>query len=114
MRQLFQRGHSGYTEPSSDAEDDVGVSTTTVPVHRDKVCLCCTSRSADVCTLLDNGLGSHADMVQVLEFACTAVRAEAFNPKTLFLVGSKGLSQCSLCLAMAHQLDRKVLKLKPA
>ena len=42
------------------------------------------------------------------------MRAEAFNPKTLFLVGSKGLSQCSLCLAMAHQLDRKVLKLEPA
>ena len=42
------------------------------------------------------------------DFACTAIRAEAHNPKTLFLITSKGLAADSLCLAVAAALQRKV------
>lgn len=46
--------------------------------------------------------------VQVIALAANAVRAEAFNPATLFLFGSTSLAQDSLGLAVAAALQQKV------
>ena len=109
VRLLFQRPPGSCKVRYTGGNDKVGVNTTVVPVHRDKVGFVQLCRS--MMPLIDAGMHlsrQQRSQLQVLEFACTAVRAEAFNPKTLFLVGSKGLNRASLCLAMAAQLGRKV------
>lgn len=45
---------------------------------------------------------------QVIALAANAVRAEAFNPATLFLFGSTSLAQDSLGLAVAAALQQKL------
>lgn len=63
------------------------------------------------------GFGVHT---QVLQFVLEAVRAEAFNPATLFLFGSYTIGKERLFLEVARILQRKVtpcpfplLKLSP-
>ena len=46
--------------------------------------------------------------VQVLHFVLEAVRAEAFNPATLFLFGSYTIGKERLFLEVARILKRKV------
>jgi DNA cross-link repair 1A protein len=46
--------------------------------------------------------------VQVLQFALNAVKAEAFNPSTLFLFGSYTIGKERLFLEVARALERKV------
>lgn len=45
---------------------------------------------------------------QVIAMAADAVKAEAFNPATLFLFGSNSLAYDSLALAVASNLKQKV------
>ncbi|KAK9786081.1 hypothetical protein WJX73_006448 [Symbiochloris irregularis] len=45
---------------------------------------------------------------QVVELACQAVRAEAFNPATLFQFGSQSLTDTSLGLQVAMRLQLKL------
>lgn len=46
--------------------------------------------------------------MQVLQFVLEAVRAEAFNPATLFLFGSYTIGKERLFLEVARILKRKV------
>ena len=48
--------------------------------------------------------------VEVIRFAVDAVRAEAFNPRTLFLFGSYTIGKERLFLEVARQLRMKVLR----
>lgn len=46
--------------------------------------------------------------LEVIRFAVDAVRAEAFNPRTLFLFGSYTIGKERLFLEVARQLRMKV------
>ncbi len=53
------------------------------------------------------------DAVQVLKFVIDAVKAEAFNPGTLFLFGAYTIGKERLFLEVARALKRKVGPLFP-
>ena len=54
------------------------------------------------------GMRALAGVPQVLQFVLEAVRAEAFNPATLFLFGSYTIGKERLFLEVARILKRKV------
>lgn len=55
-----------------------------------------------------NGISPSVWQAEVIKFAVDAVRAEAFNARTLFLFGSYTIGKERLFLEVARQLQMKV------